>query len=150
MKRCGLGMLCTFVIVAVWAQPGFSQPGTWRSTITGINLPLSASRIVDTKVLIAASKTLEAVARENALSGRCRGTEIVESSQPRPSRIVDALENGLVKQGFKLENLPGGDGSRYSVAARRGGRLIILNVNPLENGRMVIAWCALEPVNRAG
>lgn len=141
MKRFGVATLCTFLI-----GTALSQPGTWRSTITGIDLPQSAARIVDAKIIVAAARTLETVAAENALSGRCHGTELIETTKPSPAKIVDLLENGLSKQGFTLENLPGGDDARYSLAARRGGRLIILNVNALENGHMVIAWCALEPV----
>jgi hypothetical protein len=137
------------LFTAILVGSAFSQSGTWRSTITGVNLPLSAARIADAKVLSAAAKSLEAVAAENALSGRCRGTEIVEYAKPNPTSLVDTLESGLSAQGFSLENLPGGDDARYSLAARRGGNLIVLNVNALENGRVLIAWCALEPVVEA-
>jgi hypothetical protein len=137
------------IFVALAVGTAFSQPGTWRSTITGVDLPRSAARIADAKILSAAAKALEAVAAENALSGRCRGTEIVEYAEPGPTSIVDTLENGLSAQGFSLENLPGGDDARYSLAARRGGSLIIMNLNALEGGRVLVAWCALEPVVQA-
>ncbi len=133
------------LLVSTAAQLGFAQSGTWRSTITGVNLPRSAARIADAKVVSAASKSLEAIAAENALSGRCRGTEVVLSAQ-KPTGIVDSLETGLSAQGYSLENLPGGNDIRYSLAARRGGRLIVMNVNALEESHVVIAWCALEPV----
>lgn len=141
MKHFGFAMFTTLAL-----GTAFSQPGTWRSTITGVDLPQSAARIADAKILSAAAKALETVALENALNGRCRGTEIIEYAQPDPTSIVETLESGLSAQGFSLENLPGGDDASYSLAARRGGRLIVLNVNALEDGRVLVAWCSLEPV----
>ncbi len=148
MNHARFAFLIPLLVSLASAQVGFAQPGTWRSTITGVNLPRSAARIADAKIVSAASKSLEATAAENALNGRCRGTEVVQIAQ-KPNSIVDKLEAGLSAQGYSLENLPGGNDTRYSLAARRGGRLIIMNVNALEGNLAVIAWCALEPVTES-
>jgi hypothetical protein len=146
MKHARLALLGTIIIGAIITINSTLAQSGWRSTITGINLPLTTARIADARILAAAAKALEAVARENALSGRCRGTEIIQYDNKNRDTFIDSIEQDLMTQGFVLENLPGGDGNSYSLAARQGSRLVVLNVNLLEDGRALIAWCALEPV----
>jgi hypothetical protein len=146
MKHAWFTLFIPLLVNVAVPQLGFAQAGTWRSTITGVNLPQSAGRIADSKIVSAASRMLETVAAQNALNGRCRGTEVVQSTQTKSPSIVDSLETGLSARGYSLENLPGGEDARYSLAARRGGSLIVVNVNALGNSHVVVAWCSLEPV----